>query len=43
MSFVSRVMSHMGFKKQMEDASEASACGGEVYIKESQIGGNPYA
>jgi len=43
MSFVSRVMSHMGFKKQMEDASEASACGGEVYIKDGQIIGNPYA
>ena len=43
MSFVSRVMSHMGFKKQIEDASEASACGGEVYIKDGQIVGNPYA
>ena len=43
MSFVNRVMSQIGFKKQMEDCNEASACGGEVYIKDGQIVGNPYA
>ena len=42
MSFVSRVMSHMGFKKDIEDATE-SANGGEVWIKDGQIVGNPYA
>lgn len=42
MSFVSRVISHMGFKKDIEDATE-SANGGEVWIKDGQIVGNPYA
>ena len=42
MSFVSRVMCHMGFKKDIEDATE-SANGGEVWIKDGQIVGNPYA
>ena len=37
MSFVNRIMSQIGFKRQMEDCSEASACGGEVYIKDGQI------
>ena len=41
MSFVSRVMSQIGFKKDVESDIE-NANGGEVWIKDGKICGNPY-